>query len=307
MSKFILPVPTVCRPLALVDPHRHKAAYIRVLSMIYHAEVAALEGFRLMSNPRVFEPNEILCRASRILVEDEKRHAEELEALVRRLGGGGIVDPPPHTREFWSCWRDGKIFSLPFKSSVASMFCLFSEGLGYAFIALLAQATSDPEVKQALEQNLKEEEPHLRLSVLLLRQAIEQDSRFFADFMVYMGGYSLLARKAIREQRALAGELGFDFDVMVGGCLRFVDDLIDIVFSETKAPAGWQLCGKFVDGLQHHPSLVRLLHLSMFLPEPPLTRKLLYVWGKLGRLLPPSKRRKQLASSDRLLAEVFAV
>src|SRR4051812_8643267 len=102
---------------------------------------------------------------------------------------------PKNTQEFLTGWKTNKIFALPFKPAVASMFCLFSEGLGYAFLYHLAQVTTDPEIRAMLEQNVVDEEVHIRLSISVLKQALEQNDRFIAAFLIYLSGYSLIARK----------------------------------------------------------------------------------------------------------------
>src|SRR5262245_39680774 len=54
-AAYSLPTPKVASPLPPVDPYRHKKAYHRLLSMLFHAEKAALEGFELLTDPLFVE------------------------------------------------------------------------------------------------------------------------------------------------------------------------------------------------------------------------------------------------------------
>ncbi|WP_394821266.1 hypothetical protein [Pendulispora albinea] len=265
-----------------IDPYRHRRSYVALISNLYHAEAAALEGFRLLNDPRYVESSEIFAKASKKLVEDEQKHLEDMECIVRKLGAGGIVDPPEHTRAFWTGWRSGRMFALPFKPAVASMFCLFSEGLGYGFLYLLAEATSDPEIRAMLQSNVRDEEAHVRLSVSVLRRAQVEDPRFMADFLVHVYGYGLNARKAIREHLDLFDDLGLDFGVLLGSTLRFLFELIDRVFDEEQRRSPlWQAAGRFMAMLDDYPDMARLIQLGMYLPTPPGSASAVYAWGRM--------------------------
>ncbi|WNG39935.1 ferritin-like domain-containing protein [Archangium violaceum] len=288
MAPHVLPVPSVARPLAPVDPYRHREAYARVLSMLCHAEAAALEGFKLLTHPDFVQTHAMFAKARRFLVQDESRHLEDLKQLVRKLGYDDVLPPSPEEAEFWSAWRSGRLFALPFKPSVAALFCLLSEGLGYAFLYNLAQATRAPDIRAVLEANLEDEKSHLQLSLVMLERALVNDRTFLADVLIYLYGYSLLARRPIRRQRKTLEAIGLDFYVIFGSSIRFVFDLLKLVLAETgRYSPLWGVLDSFTQGLGRAPRFMKLLHLFMFLPEPPFSRWFVYQWGRLTLRLSP--------------------
>lgn len=285
MLRYELPTPFVSRPLRPVDPYRDRHAYIEVLSALYHAEAAALEGFSLLEDPTYVESSELFTRAARRLISDETKHLQDIADLIASIGGTGVLPPTPEMLGFWTAWRSGEVFALPFKPSVAALFCLFSEGLGFAFLYNLAHATSDPDVRRVLLANVEDEKMHLRLSLSILDRALQDERGFLADLAIYVAGYGLLARKAARGQRELLEAIGLDFDVVVGSSLRFVADLIDLVMqrSERSTPA-WKFVHRAARWLGDRPASIRVLHWSMYLPAPPWAGRAVYAWGRRGRL-----------------------
>lgn len=284
MSRYQLPIPRVARPLPSVDPYRNREAYARVLSALYHAEAAALEGFSLLEDPAYVESSELFEKAARRLIADETKHLQDIEGLVRKITGSGVCPPTASMQSFWTAWRSGQLFALPFKPSVAALFCLFSEGLGFAFLYNLAHATSEPEIRKVLLANVEDEKMHLRLSISILERALLHEPGFVADFLVYLTGYGLLARKAAREQRALLEAINLDFDVVVGSSLRFVADLLDVaVRGAARASRAWDLAHRTTHWLGERPAAMRVLHWSMYLPAPSLASRPVYWWGQRGR------------------------
>ena len=284
MLRYELPTPRVSRPLSPVDPYRHRQAYIEVLSALYHAEAAALEGFSLLEDPAYVESSELFSRVARRLIEDETKHLKDIENLIAAIGGTGVAPPTPEMREFWTAWRSGEVFALPFKPSIAALFCLFSEGLGFAFLYNLANATSEPDVRRVLLSNVEDEKMHLRLSLSILERAVKDERGFLSDLAVYVAGYGLLARKAARGQRALLEAIGLDFDVVVGSSLRFVADLIDIVMQRSqKSTSAWEVAHRGVTWLGDRPSSIRVFHWAMYLPTPPGVGRAVYAWGRSQR------------------------
>jgi hypothetical protein len=279
-----LPTPILARPLEPVDPYRHRDAFVRLLSVLYHAEAAAMEGFKLLCDPRYVQKSEMFVKTSRRLVEDEARHLSDLEELVRELGAPGILPPDPSAAEFWGAWRAGDVLALPFKPAVASLFCLFSEGLGYAILYHLAELTSAPNVRAKLRSNVEDETMHLRLSMAVLRKALEHDPHgFLADFLVYVAGYCLMAKRFTREHRDVLDELGLDYSVMVGSSARFLLELLALVVGDEGPGAPvWRALYRGGRLLGEHPLAVDALYATMFLPEPPFGRHLVYAWGRLG-------------------------
>jgi rubrerythrin len=278
-----IPVPQVARPRTPIDPYRHRDAFIQMLSSLYHAEAAAMEGFLLLTNPLYVQANELFTKASQRLVADERKHLADIERMIRMLGGSGILPPSPAEARFWNAWRSGELFALPFRSSTAAAFCLFSEGLGYAFLYNLAQATADPEIREMLMENVVDEQVHLRLSLSVLRRTMAHERDILTDFLIHLYGYALIAREPMREQRALLESLGLDFDVLVGSSIRFLFDLLGIALSERGevSPAWRQLRG-LAQLLGERPEATRILHWLMFLPEVPLSRQAVFGWGRLN-------------------------
>jgi hypothetical protein len=276
-----LPTPRSARPLPKIDPFRDRAAYARLLTSIYHAEAAALTGFRLLTDPRYVEPSDLFDKAARKLIEDEEKHLADVAELLGRLGVSEIQPPSPAELELWEGWRRGDLFALPYKANIASLFCLFSEGLGFSILHTLHASTLDPAMKAALGRNLDDEEMHLRLSITVLERALKRDPDFLADFMVYLSGYALLARKPLREMRPVLEDLGFDFDEAVGSAVRFVFELLQIAITRAgqQAPV-WLVADRVTRVLAERPEVARALHWSMFLPEPPLARRAVYLWGR---------------------------
>lgn len=286
MARYDLPTPQTAAPLPLIDPYRNRPAYLRVLSLLYHAESAALVGFRLLNDERFVQANDLFAKSSALLIADESRHIADIEHLVELLGVGGIQPPSPEEAEFWTAWRRGDLFALPYKPSVAALFCLFSEGLGYAFLYNLAQATSDPEFKAVLLANVEDEKAHLRLSLTILRRALErQKGALLADFLVYMAGYVLIARAPVQAQRTTVEALGLSFELIAGSSFHFVFELLKLVVAETgQDSATWRLLGRLSQVALERPRLLRTLFLGARLPEPPLVRRAVWGWGRLGLL-----------------------
>lgn len=279
-----LPTPKTARPLPPIDPYRHPDAYLRVLSLLYHAEAAALEGFELLTDPAYVQRSDLFAKISRKLIEDEKKHIEDIEGLVARLTDAGVPPPSAAEAEFWTAWRSGTLFALPYKPAVAALFCLFSEGLGFAFLYHLADVTTDPTFKAKLAANVEDEKMHLRLSLTVLQRAMAQGKgSLLADFMVYLSGYALAARKPLREQRRVLEALGLDYAVLVGSSLAFVCELMMVVVDEASDPRLRAVLRRLATLFGERPGAVRALHLAMYLPEPPGARRLVYGWGKLGQ------------------------
>jgi hypothetical protein len=275
-----LPQPRLARPLPPCDPFRHRTAYIRMLAYLYHAEAAALAGFELLTDPRYVEKSDLFDKAAPRLVADEARHLEDVRWMLARLGAAEIPPPTAAERELWEGWKRGDLFALPYKASIASLFCLFSEGLGYAFLHHLHAVTLDPEIKARLASNLDDEQMHLRLSISVLQRALARDHDFVADFLVYFSGYALLARQPLREIRGTLNELGLDFELVVASSLRFVYELFELAL-ERAGQRGkiWTVADRLTRFVAGRPATIRLVHAAMYLPEPPLARRLVHRWG----------------------------
>lgn len=279
-----LPTPQVARPISLIDPYRHSGAYIRILSSIYHAEAAALQWFMSLRDPRYVEETDLFARASARLATDEQRHLRDIEDMLRLLGAQGPLPPSPAEARFWQSWRSGRLFALPLRANTAAALCLFTEGMGYALIYHLAHATADPALRALLMENLADEQVHLRLSLSILRRALRHERGLLADLAVHLYGFLMAARDPLREQRAIIETFGLDYDVLIGSSLRFLADLFALVIegSDHDGPL-WRGFHAAATLLGERPAAVRLVQLFLFFPEPPLSRKAVYSWGRLNR------------------------
>lgn len=285
MSTWKLPTPSLTFEMPRVDPYRHRVAYVQLLSAIWHAERAALEGFALLQDPAYVRKSELFMRASRKLVADEAKHLEDIEQIIARLHDGGLLPPSAAAEQMWPAWRSGAIFALPLKPAVASLFCLFSEGLGYALLYNLAQITVDPEIRRVLQDNVEDEKSHLRMSMTILRNSLKNDPAGFAtDFAIYTFGYSMMVKDAMREYRAYLTDLGLDYDAFVACSIRFVADLLLRVVEESgQASPLWRVVDWLTKQLWQRPSFVKALYAASYLPEPPFARRLIRAWGNRDR------------------------
>lgn len=301
-AAYSLPTPKVASPLPPVDPYRHKKAYHRLLSMLFHAEKAALEGFELLTDPLFVEHHPLFAKAAAKLVADEEKHLADIEELLVRLDAGPLLPPSDTEREFWTAWRSGELFALPFKPSVASLFCLFSEGLGYAVLYHLAETTTDPWIKARLWDNVEDEKSHLRLSITVLSRTLAEDPNgFAADAAMYMMGYALIAKKAIREMRPLLDDVGLDFNLVMGSSFAFVADLLQIVVQRTgHAGKGWDAMVRVARFFQEHPTTMDLAYASTYLPHPKVVTRAVYAWGEryLAKKGAVTTTRAQIASRE---------
>jgi rubrerythrin len=298
-----LPIPSLPHEAPPVDPYRHREPYVRLLSAIWHAERAAREGFELLQDPAYVRKSELLSRASQKLIADEAKHLRDIETIVGKLHGGGILPPSLAAQELWSTWRTGAIFALPFKPVVASLFCLFSEGLGYAVLYNMAQITMDPEIRRLLLENVEDEKSHLRLSMTNLRDSLGRDSKgFAADFPVYTFGYGMMVKNGMREYRPYLAELGQDYNAFTACSLRFVAKLLLRVVEESGQSS--RLC-RLLDGLSaqlwRRPGLVKAVYAASYLPEPPLARRLIHAWGeRSARFI--EREREEVGSAAKAVA-----
>jgi hypothetical protein len=303
MPKYCLPEPRLSTPLSPVDPYRHRRAFVELLSGLYHAEAAALEGFSLLSDPRYVQAHELFAKASRKLVADEQKHLEDFERIIASLTDRGVAPPTPAAARFWTAWRSGKLFALPFKPAVASLFCLFSEGLGYAPLYHLADVTTDAEIRAALRENVIDEQAHLRLSIHILQQSLERDPNgFVADFLVYGVGYALLAKDAVRESRPIVEEVGLDFEAVFASSIEFVSDLLMIVADQSGHCA--KLFGafqRFARLLSRSSTAASAAFASTYLPEPPMARSFVHTWGRFDHAV-TAFRQSGATPIDQLVA-----
>jgi hypothetical protein len=277
-----LPVPVFPGQLTTIDPFRHREPFVKLLSAIWHAEKAALDGFSLLQDPQFVRKSELFAKASRRLVQDEAKHLDDIAHIVELLDpGGGVRPPSAAAKKFWSEWRSGQLFVLPFKPSIAALFCLFSEGLGFAVLHNLVAICGDSEIREILEANVEDEKMHLQLSMTVLCNVLRSDPRGFqADFVVYAFGYGMLVKDAMREYRGYLTALGLDYDAFTACSIRFVTELLLTVVDEV-GPRSlmWSAVDRATRSLWKYPAAVHLLYASSYLPAPPLAARLVHAWG----------------------------
>jgi hypothetical protein len=256
--------------------------YRRFLSELYHAENAAMEGFALLSDPAYVQSSELFANASSKLVADERAHLADIEQMIALVDddGGGVVPPDPASAAFWSAWHSGTIFALPMRPSIAATLILFAEGLGYSILYHLAEATLDPGIRALLQSNLRDEQGHLRVSMAVLRRALKIEPDFGVDLAVYGLGFALLARHPIRRQREVFAGVGFDFHALFASAIRFVRDLFALVLREMGRDAEARYFeGRLAELVCSRRGMQMLYPLS-YLPEPPLLRRAILVFGQ---------------------------
>ncbi len=286
--RYPVPIPKVASPFPAIDPVAHREPFIRILSELFHAEKAALEGFKLLADPSFVREPELFRGARSMLVRDEQLHLDDIEEIIRMLGADGVLPNTGTSRELWETYRNGTLFALPYRSSVAAILCLYSEGLGYAVLHHLAQATTHPEIKQKLERNLCDEENHLRVSIATLRRTLKEEGELLValDLIVHTCGFVLLARAPIREQKAVFAQLGWDLHELQASCFRFVTELLALAMDE----AGYTIRGRnywaVLGDLLLNRTSMRLAHAMTSFPEPPLARRAIFTWGWLRNTLP---------------------
>jgi hypothetical protein len=271
-----------------VDPYRNPAAYIRILSEIYHAERVALEWFSKLDDPLFIEQTQAYGGARKMLVRDEAAHMKDLEELVRSLGGDGIAPPDPSTRRFWEQVKVGSASDwgdvFPLRSTAVAIFCLVSESFGYSFLYWLAHTTIDGAIRDKLMDNVRDEERHVRVSMALLRRSFEQDPRFWWDMSIYLPAYLFTARKAGRAQSRMLGELGLDYYEVTSSCFRFLRELLLLVLEG--APLLHPSLRPWLDrcaDLMYSPLGMRGLHTAMYLPDLPGMWTGVRLWSRLSR------------------------
>ena len=274
-----MPTPVLVRPRQPIDPYRQREPYVRLLSALFHAEAAAMDGFRLLNDPAFVQPHPMFAKASRKLIADEAKHLDDVRSIVKKLGVPDVVPPSESERDFWIAWRSGTTFALPLKASVASLFCLFSEGLGYGVLYHLAEATTDPEIRALLADNVEDEKMHIQLSISVLRRAVEADrAAFLQDFIVYGLGYFLMAKRPIREHRDLFEALGFDFGEVLASSIGFVGDLVRLVTDEQPSRA-WDLVHRALQ-IGGRPRVADAITAAMHVPLPRIVDRMILAYGR---------------------------
>lgn len=294
-----LPTPRLAGQLPIVDPYRDRIAYWNLISELYRAELAALEGFGLLADPRFVQADPIFLRAMEYLVEDESRHAKYYDVMLDRLGFAEMAPVSDRSEWFWTEYRSGKRFFLPLKAGVAALFCMLSEGLGYAFLAHLRDATVDAEFKRLIAEHVDDEANHLRVSMTVMQRVLKNESvEALIDLLPHLVGYFLMARVPARAALPTAERLGFDVMDLASSSLRFVRDMILIVLEDGGfiGRAG-PLLRRMTDPMLSR-QVLRVAYTASGLPEPPL------FWRGLVALGRARQRREPTAPAPRSFPSV---
>ena len=230
---FRIPDPVARGSMPSVDPYADREGFHHIVSELYRAELAALEGFSLLCEPKYVESNDIFRKAMHRLVEEEAEHADYYYDMIRKIGYEEMMPPHPEAEKFWTGWREGKVFSLPLSAPVAALFCLLSEGLGYAFLYHVGVACTDPEMRAMFMDHLEDEKSHLRMSMSVLEKSLRSDEGRELDLLVHAYAYFVRANKAVKHQRPLMERLGFDYFAMVASSMDFVLELLQRVYEKS--------------------------------------------------------------------------
>jgi hypothetical protein len=223
-EQFRIPVPNTTKPLDPIDPTVNPEACIQMVSILYHAEKAALDAFERLNDPSIVENCEIFLTARPMLVADESAHLRDMEEIIHVFGGNGVRPPLPGFDEFWSIDGASKVLLFPLRARVAALFTLVTESLGYAYLYHLANVmtTTNPKVGQLLTTNIRDEEKHIRVSMHVLCAALT-DRKGLAgfDLVLHFFAFLLLSRRAAKTMLSILKQVGFDPYVLASSSLQF--------------------------------------------------------------------------------------
>lgn len=280
-----VPSPTLLAPLPVLDPQRCTSKYVQVLAEIYHAERAALRSFVSLADPLFVRESDIFLKARNVIIRDEEVHIAELRELIAELGYAEVPEPSPGSKRLWESYVDTEFFALPIRATVGAMICLFGEGLGFAFMYHMAQATKEgTRAREVLDRNLADEVSHLRVSMQVITEAYKRErSRAAVDCILSAANFAFVARHLARDQRQLLESLGFDYFAVSGSMLRFVRDLL-VAAIEDSGVAPWSESSRaFFDvtaDWMFSPTAMRVGWASTYLPPPPLFSKMVKWYGQ---------------------------
>jgi hypothetical protein len=272
LSEEAIPIPRTARPLVAIDTQVNPQACIDMLSILYHAERAALEAFERLSDPSVVEHCEIFIQACPMLIADEQAHLEDMEVIIRAIGGKNIQPPPPGFAELWDLNYVRRRMFFPLNARVAALFTLVTESLGYAYLYHLADATSitNEKVSSLLRSNVRDEQQHILISMAVLRRTLAKASIPAAlDLALHFWVFLLLSRRAAKTMLKTLARVGFDPYVLAGSSLDFTCGLLRRIAEEKVGrSSGLRLLGALAP-FAFSPAMMRLFEALCSLPEPP--------------------------------------
>ena len=251
-----------------------------MVSILYHAEKAALEAFERLEDPSIVENCDIFLRARPMLIADESAHIRDMEEIVRLFGGEGIPPAPAGFDEIWSLEVAQRRLKFPLRAHVAALFTLVTESLGYAYLYHLANVTASTNSKVAdlLAANVRDEERHIRVSMHVLRRALGPEASYRGfDLALHLFAFLLMSRRAARTMFTSLRAVGFDPYVVGASSLQFTCLLIVDVVGARFGVKHRRRIEKLLDALLS-PQMIRVFQAGCYLPEPP------FVWWVLRRL-----------------------
>ena len=276
-----IPIPRTARPLGAIDTQANAEACIAMLSILYHAERAAAEAFERLNDPGIVENCELFLQARSMLVADERSHLEDMEEIIRSVGGKSIQPPAPGFAELWDLnYVRDKMF-LPLETRVAALFLLITESLGYACLYHLANVTrtTNHKISSLLRANVQDETRHLQLSMAVLRRTLSQARLPVAlDVGVHFWVFLLLSRPAAKTMLSTMARVGLDPYVMSGSSLDFTCGLLRQVIDQKRGRSIiWQILGA-LSPIAFSPIMMRFFRVLCLLPEPP------FIWPTIRTL-----------------------
>jgi len=274
-----IPIPLAARPVAPIDPRANRDACVEMLSILYHAEKAALEAFHHLDDPTVVENCELFLQARVMLIADENAHLRDMEQIVRLIGGSEVGPAPPGFAELWDLEQARQKLSFPLPGRVAALFTLIAESLGYAYLYHLVNATTDARVASLLRANLDDERRHLQLSMQVLQEALAEASALVGFELVFHScAFLLLSRRAAKTMLKALAAVGFDPYVMAASSLHFTWLLLKMVVEERFGESGALRRLEPLSRVAFSPAIMRLFEAAAYLPEPP------FIWPVFRRV-----------------------
>lgn len=269
---FRIPVPRTVKPLDSIDPSVNPEACIEMVSILYHAERAALEAFERLNDPSTVENCDIFLNARPMLVADESIHLRDMEEIIRLFGGNGVRPPLPGFEELWSIDGASRRLQFPLRARVAALFTLVTESLGYAYLYHLANVmtTTSPKVAQLLADNVRDEERHIEVSMHVLRCALAKRTRFAAfDLALHFGAFLLLSRRAAKTMLSILRQIGLDPYVLASSSMQFTCGLLLRVAIEEPAKYSSLNRVERMLRLTLSPLAMRIFRAGCYIPEMP--------------------------------------
>lgn len=272
IEEIQIPVPRTLKPLDPIDPRVNPEACIQMISILYHAEKAALEAFERLNDPSVVENCSIFLEARPMLVADESIHLRDMEEIIREFGGTGVRPPLPGFDELWSINGASKRLLFPLRARVAALFTLITESLGYAYLFHLANVmtVSNAKVARLLSSNVKDEERHIQVSMHVLKGALATRKPLAGfDLALHFFAFLLLSRRATKTMISILREVGFDPYVLASSSMRFTCTLLLRVLDESRGKQHrWGYFERILQ-LPLSPLAMRLYNAGCHVPEMP--------------------------------------